>query len=302
MPSANQKFMLPALSLLLGLAAAGLRLWQRLAAYDESGLPIPMAIPSVVLVVALLAAAALFLALSLRLPKTVEQQELRGDSVTALLLMVCAGLMLVSAVVGLMSFASGYQEAAAGAASAQLRSEAVRQFFLSSVLTLILSVAAVPTAVALAYRAKQIRAEQPPASGFAALMPAFYCWIWLIEAYRQHTANPIVWDYVFLLFAIIGQLISAYYRAGFFYGVGKPRPAVFVSLLAQLFTVVAITDCGEVLSILILILFLLYNLAELLTILPLVLAPPYQPRRLAREPADPAPSDHPDTQEEEAHE
>ena len=48
--------------------------------------------------------------------------------------------------------------------------------------------------------------------------------------------------------------------------------------------------------------FLLYNLAELLTILPLVLAPPYQPRRLAREPADPAPSDHPDTQEEEAHE
>ena len=57
MPSANQKFMLPALSLLLGLAAAGLRLWQRLAAYDESGLPIPMAIPSVVLVVALLAAA-----------------------------------------------------------------------------------------------------------------------------------------------------------------------------------------------------------------------------------------------------
>ena len=130
MPSANQKFMLPALSLLLGLAAAGLRLWQRLAAYDESGLPIPMAIPSVVLVVALLAAAALFLALSLRLPKTVEQQELRGDSVTALLLMVCAGLMLVSAVVGLMSFASGYQEAAAGAASAQLRSEAVRHFFL----------------------------------------------------------------------------------------------------------------------------------------------------------------------------
>ena len=207
--------------------------------------------------------------------------------------------MLVSAVIGLMSFVTGYQEAVRSAASALLRSDALRKFFFSSILSLILSVAAIPTAVALLYRAKQTKLGQVSASGFAALMPAFYCWVWLIEAYRQHTANPIIWDYVCLLFAIVTQLVSAYYRAGFFYGVGKPRPAVFTSLLAQLFTVVAITDCGDGATMLILTVFLLYTLAELFALLPLVL---YQPRRLAPEPPAPDSSGHSDTQEEEPHE
>lgn len=237
----------PTLGLLLGLLAALLRLWQRTAGYDESGLPVPFAAPTVVLTLFLLLCAGAFLYAALRQPRTLEVQKpalARGPGAAGLF--SAAGvLVLAGGAVNLLAFLRSYSSYAQVLyVSEYEQREALRRFLSSHLVVGVAALAAVPAAVALLVRAKEARAEAEHTRPFAAIMPCVFCWLWLIKDFRLHTSNPVLWDYALLLLAIMALLLSACDRAGFAFGVGRPRRTVFSSLAALLLATAALPDCG----------------------------------------------------------
>lgn len=283
----------PVLAVGLGILAAGLRMWQRAAGYDETGLPIPFAVPSLVLAafLGMCAGAALYLALSR--PKALEDQKsaLPRGGVPAALFTAAGVLVLAGGCVGLLSFAGSYLEHA-GAVYDTLETQqaATRSFLNANLLPGALALASVPTAAALLLRAKEARAGGEAPAVFASVMPSIFGGIWLIDVYRGHTSNPILWDYVLLLLAVAALLASAYERAGFAFGMGKPRRSTFTSHMALLLAAAALPDCGGISSAAFLIALALLTLAELPALLS---ALEDTPRRLAG--ADPTPDTKEDT-------
>lgn len=239
----------PVLALALGAVAAALRVWQRTAAYDPSGLPVPMAPSSVILVLVLAACAAVFLVLALGQNKTLDdpRSALPQGAVPALLLAASGVLLLLGGMMNLKTGADGYflYADAMHSTDTLTRSEGLRAFLTSSLLPLVMAAASVPACIALLVQAKHAKnGGELKAETFTALMPPLFSFLWLIEAYRQHTANPIVWDYVLLLFAVVSLLLSGHDRAGFSLGVAKPRRAAFLTLLALFFAAAALPDSG----------------------------------------------------------
>lgn len=226
---------------------------------------------------------------------------------SAALLLGASGVLIMAAgAVNLKTFADGWLEVdRAVYASPAGRQEALRLFLSDCLFPLALALLSVPTAIALLLRARRSSGPVPPQEDepaepdspegddpegeaadpeeagedggapkrgarvrtFAALMPPFYCWLWLVEAYRRHTSSPILWDYVLLLFAVLALLISGYFRAGFAFGVGRPRRSVWVSLLALFFAVAALPDAGDAATVLALASLVLHALAELTALL-----------------------------------
>ena len=277
----------PALALVLGAVTAGLRMWQRTAGYDESGLPVRFAVPSVVLAAFLVLCAGGALYLALRRPKALEDQDAaqpRGDVPSALL--TAAGILsLAAGALNLLYFFRSYLNYSQVLYATQKeQQDALRAFLSSSLLTGLLAVACVPAAAALLLRARGAKSGEERPKPFAALMPSVLCWLWLIEVYRGHTSNPILWDYVLLLLAVVALLAAAYERAGFALGVGKPRRTVFSSLMALLLAVAALPDCGGIANALILIALTLHAVVELISLLS---ALEYSPRRLASDNTEP---------------
>lgn len=283
----RKSVLFPALALVLGAVAAGLRMWQRTAGYDASGLPVRLAFPSIVLAVFLVLCAGGALFLALRQPKALEDQgtaQPRG-SVPSALLAAAGILILAGGVLNLLSFFRSYLNYSQVLYATQKeQQEAFRAFLSSSLLTGMLAAACVPAAAALLLRARGAKSGEEKPKPFAALMPSVLCWLWLIEVYRGHTANPILWDYVLLLLAVVALLAAAYERAGFALGVGKPRRTVFSSLLALLLAVAALPDCGGIANALILIALTLHAVVELTSLLS---ALEYSPRRLASDNMEP---------------
>lgn len=277
----------PVLALGLGILSAGLRMWQRAAGYDENGLPVPLAVPSVVLTVFLFlcAGAALYLALSR--PKELEDQKAalpRGD-VPAVLFSAAGALMLAGGCVELLSVARNcLPYIGAVYDTAETHQETIRMLMAGSLLPGVLAVASVPAAAALLLRAKAAKAGGATPPVFASVMPSIFCGVWLINVYRGHTSNPILWDYVLLLLAVAALLASAYERAGFAFGVGKPRRTVFTSHMALLFAAAALPDCGGISCAAFLIALALQAIAELPALLSVR---EYTPRRLTPEDGDP---------------
>lgn len=259
----------PFLALILGGLGAALRMWQRAAGYDEGGLPVSGAPAAVVLALFLAVCALGCLLAALRQPKILDDQSAaapRGIP-SAALLAVSGGLLLAGGLFSLKEVADAYLVfSQALLTPSEGGSELL--FLLTHLLPLALAAASIPAAAALFYQAKRAKdGGAEAANPFAVLMPPFFCWLWLIETYRLHTSNPIVWDYVLLLFAVAALLASTYYRAGFALGAGKPRRTVFTSLLALFFAAAALPDCGSLAAGLILIAQALHALTELTALL-----------------------------------
>ena len=283
----------PVLAVGLGILAAGLRMWQRAAGYDEAGLPIPFAVPSLVLAAFLGMCAGAGLYLALRQPKTLEDQHAalpRGG--TAAALFTAAGvLVLAGGVINLWNVFQNYLAwSQALYTSLEEQQAATRRFLNANLLPGVVAVAAFPAAAALLLRAKEARAGGEAPAVFASVMPSIFGGIWLIDVYRGHTSNPILWDYVLLLLAVAALLASAYERAGFAFGMGKPRRSTFTSHMALLLAAAALPDCGGISSAAFLIALALLTLAELPALLS---ALEDTPRRLAG--ADPTPDTKEDT-------
>ena len=158
-------------------------------------------------------------------------------------------------------------------------------------LELLQVILAVPAVVCLIFLAKDaLIGEGRSLVSLTVLLPPACGWLFLIDLYRRSVSDPIVWDYAFLLFAIITLLVAACCRSAFALGVGKPRTALFVTLLSLPFTVTALTDCDGIHALLVLVAFLIYTLAELPVFGPYI-DPPAQPDEI-----------HSETQEETTHE
>lgn len=236
----------PSLALGLGAAAALLRMWQR-STYDGSGLPVPFAGSSLLLAAFLGMCAGGFLFLALRQPKFLADQSpaLPRGSQAGYLFAAAGAIVLAGGTVNLLVFSRSWLDFSQTLYAYQHeRQEALQTFLSSSLMTGVVALAAVPTAAALLIQARQSKEGAGKPKPFAVMMPSIFGWLWLIKDFRQHTSNPILWDYVLLLLAIVALLISAYERAGFAFGVGKPRRTVFTSLSALTLAAAALPDCG----------------------------------------------------------
>lgn len=277
----------PLLAAATGVAAAALRMWQRTAGCDGSGLPVPGAVPALVLTAFLAACAVLFLVLALRQPGTLADQKTAQTCGARLDIPLAASgaLFLLGGVLNLLSVARRLAEASSAAyGTAEAQAAAMKSAWLASLLPGALAVASVPAAIALLYRAKRAGGEpEEKPSAFAALAPPLFLWVWLIEVYRQHTANPILWDYALLLLAVITLLLSGYDRAGFAFGAGKPRRSVFLSLLALLFAIAALPDSGGPANAVILIGAALFTAAELYALVRALRAAPAPTQEIQEE-------------------
>lgn len=267
----NNSKLVPALALVLGGLGAALRMWQRSTGYDGAGLPIPGSPAATVLAVFLALCAAGFLLLALRQPKDLADQSAAAPSgaIAAALLALSGCLLAVGGLLSLKSFADDYMALSQALfVSESAQNGALRALLQTRLLPLVLTAASIPAAAGLFYQAKQARSgpEQAP-NAFASLMPPFFCWLWLIETYRQHTSNPILWDYVLLLFAVVSILAATYCRAGFVFGAGKPRRSVLFSLLSLFFSAAALPDAGDAATALTLIALALHALVELTALL-----------------------------------
>lgn len=207
----------PLLALLLGVCGA-LSYW-KLLLNPADGLPSSSEPAAMILIVLCIAAGALSLLCALR-SRGMQAGALysTGCTIRAGLLLGSAGLLLVSTMLQLLDVMGSVS----GGASP-----------FSLLLELILIVVSIPTVVCIAFLAKDAKTGGGRSHGsLTVVIPIFYCWVWLIEVYRHHTADPILWNYVFLLMAVVFLLISICTRAGFSFGDGRPRLAVFSSMAA----------------------------------------------------------------------
>lgn len=260
----------PVLALGLGALTAGARMWQHTAGYDESGLPVPYALPTLLLSAFLGICAGAFLYLALRQPKALADQKpaLPRGNLAAGLFTGAGVLILAGGAVNLLAFSRSYLAFSQTLYAYQHeQQEALRAFLSNHLMTGVTGLAAFPAAAALLVRAKRSREEAEAPKPFVVMMPSVFCWLWLIRDFRLHTSNPILWDYVLLLLAIVVLLVSAYERAGFAFGVGKPRRTVFTSLSALTLALAALPDCGGAANALTLLALALHAAAELPSLL-----------------------------------
>ena len=70
---------------------------------------------------------------------------------------------------------------------------------------------------------------------------AFLCF-WLILAYRQRAADPVLLDYIYEILALILCILGFYFTAGFAFGRVKPRRALFCTNGAIYMSIVTLAD------------------------------------------------------------
>lgn len=79
----------------------------------------------------------------------------------------------------------------------------------------------------------------------ALLVPSYACCLWLIVAYQARSGDPVVLDYVWLLFAVMASVLGTYFMAGFAFERAKVFRASYVSLLGVYFCLLTLADAHE---------------------------------------------------------
>lgn len=264
----------PVLAILLGFTAALMRLWQRSASLG--GLPRAGHL-STALLLALCAVAALyFLTAVLRLKPEAPAAAPPPLSPAQRILFFLSALMTAFSLLSYLK---------------QVMSSLLsRQGVGPVLLECILSLAAILALLSLLYPAL-IPLRTAKGDSYAALFPAVYGWMWLIDVYRKHTANPVLWDHVFLLLAAIALLMAAFWRAGFSFGQGRPRLTAYAALCGLFLVPIALAGDHDTPSLCIALSLGLYALTVLLW-------PPVPPDVPAEKTDDePAPETAPTPQE-----
>jgi len=220
----------PLAALILAGAGAGIRYWQESTAFEgELGLSIPNA-PASWAMTAFFALAALVFIVLARMARVEDVSQRRlsqwdlafaapGDAVHLALITLGALLTLLSAIFL-------FQEAAQMSA---IRAETDRGD--SPLLQIVLAVCAIPGGLGLAMSAGiSYRAAGRGRENGALLLPLLLNCVWLLEAYRTNAADPVLWDYVPLLFAVAMALLFQMESAGMaFTAKGHPRRLLWLA-------------------------------------------------------------------------
>ena len=224
------------------LAAAALRRWQLRSAFEEyTGLAIPGAQASVILVCVLVMAGAWFMILSLT--KRSLSAQARWDQVFLSaedwlypMLEIVASFYAIAAapvlfIVGVGQF-QVYQEMQA--AGLQPPTD-------NGLLTLATAGGTFLAALGLLQTGRDsLRPGRRGRGGFSAALPGVAGCIWLMESFRSHAANPVRWDYAPQLLAIV--LGMAFYMdfAGMSAGAAKPRRLLWMAGMTVVLSAVAL--------------------------------------------------------------
>ncbi len=224
-------------TLVLTAAAAGARLWQEATAFEGTyGLPIPRAAASVVLVCVLLIAGATMAILAAHQPVvTPPRSQVRGrrwdmsffavGDVVFLALVWFAAFCSLSAVPTLFgrgrSLWRAYQLA---------RAMGTWQGGDNGVLGMATAVLALLAFLGLLQIGREgFRPGRRGKGGFWAALPATAGCGWLLGTYRNCAADPVLWDYVPLLLAVIAGMLLYTDWAGMSCAAARPRRTLWLA-------------------------------------------------------------------------
>lgn len=242
-------------ALAAALLAAVLRRWQLSSAFEPSGLATPGAQSSVILLCVLIMAAAWFMLLALRqaLAKrpaaagqayhwdlvflNVGDPVYPGVAVAASLLALAAAPVLLP--VGLSQWKL-YQETVAAGLDPPSS---------NGMLTIATAVGALLAALGLLQMGRDgLRPGKRGRGGYSAALPGVAGCIWMMECFRTHAANPVLWDYAPQLLAIICGMMLYMDFAGMSAGASRPRRLLWLAGMTVVLSAVSMVTAAADLS------------------------------------------------------
>ena len=233
------------------LAAAALRCWQLHSAFEpDTGFIIPGSQASVILVCVLLMAAAGLAILALSGYSRAAEEHCRwalaflgtGDWAYPVLEVLAAFLALAAAP-PLLKMGWGqwqdYQTARARLAQGidvQLPSN-------NGMLALATAAGALVCFLGLLQLGRDgLRPGKRGRGGFSAALPGVAGCVWLMESFRAHAANPVLWDYAPLLLAIVCGMLLYMDFAGMSTGASRPRRLLWVAAMTLVMSAAALVS------------------------------------------------------------
>ena len=237
-------------------AAALLRRWQLGSAFEEgTGLAMRGAPASVTLLCVIVMAGAWFILLSMHQPMTkrpmapgqAHRWDLvfldAGDPVYPILAVLAAFLTLASIpvlfIVGVEQWRI-YQEML----EAHLQPPSN-----NGLLTLATAAGAFLATLGLLQMGRDgLRPGRRGKGGFSAALPGAAGCIWLMESFRAHAANPVRWDYVPQIIAIVLGMMLYMDFAGLSAGAARPRRLLWMAGMTVILSAVAMVSTAAELS------------------------------------------------------
>ena len=231
------------------LAAAALRRWQLRTAFERyTGLAIPGAQASVILICVLVMAGAWFVILSLARPMSAQ---VRWDQVFLSASDPVYPILEIAA--AFFAFAAAPVLFIVGVDQFQLYQEMLKNHLQTptnnGLLTLITAGGAFLSALGLLQTGRDaLRPGRRGRGGFSAALPGVAGCVWLMESFRAHAANPVQWDYAPQLLAIV--LGMAFYMdfAGISAGAAKPRRLLWMAGMTAVFSAIALVTAASELA------------------------------------------------------
>lgn len=243
------------LAVATALVSAALRRWQLASAFEEdTGLPIPGAQSSVILICVLLIAAAWFTISALcqplvrrpAAPGQAQRWDLvfldAGDLVYPVLVLLAALLALAAAPFLLRTGLAQWQvyreakTALAQGIDVQLPTN-------NGALALATAVGSLVSFLGLLQMGRDgFHAGRRGKGGFSAALPGIAGCVWLMESFRGHAANPVQWDYAPLLLAIVCGMLFYMDFAGMSTGAARPRRLLWMAAMTLALSGPAITS------------------------------------------------------------
>lgn len=237
-------------ALAAGLCAAALRRWQLNSAFEEdTGLAVPWAPASVILACVLVMSAAWFIILAMyqplsRRPRTAGQAQ-RWDLVfldardpVYPVMVVAAAFLSVAAATALLPLGLRQWQEYKAAVDAGLQPPSS-----NGALTIATAAGALLGFLGLLQMGWDgLRPGRRGRGGFAAALPGVAGCVWLMESFRAHAANPVLWDYVPLLLAIVCGMLFFMDFAGISAGVSRLRRLLWMAAMTVVLSAPALVS------------------------------------------------------------
>jgi len=240
------RIILPLLLAILGGAGGHLlREWELSSAFETTGLAVPGTAPSIALIALSIIMALLFAVLCKGFSHSTETYR-EGFSAVGnwAYLVVCAFASACLLIAALLGFRAD-----------RFRGEL-------NLLRMLLWLMCLVSFVCILLIALSNFSAKEQKNSLTLLAPAYACCLWLITAYQQRAADPVVLGYMYEMFAIICTLLSLYSAAGFSFGRIHPRRCAFFGLLGIYLCIVALADTHDRAMQLLFLFALLYLMAS----------------------------------------
>lgn len=87
------------------------------------------------------------------------------------------------------------------------------------------------------------KAEEGSAmGGIAAIIPILFGCLWMLNTYCANYENPVLWQYVVRMLAVIGATMGFYYLGGYYYNKAKPWRSLVVMQMSVYFCAATLAD------------------------------------------------------------